>query len=55
MTGEPFETCDAAYPPLHAGTLGERPPKADLSVVTAVGASLFDERFGLADRIPASS
>ncbi len=52
MTGEPFETRDAAYPPLHAGTLGERPPKADLSVVTAVGASLFDERFGLADRIP---
>ena len=52
MTGEPFETRDAAYPPVHAGTLGERPPKADLSVVTAVGASLFDERFGLADRIP---
>jgi deferrochelatase/peroxidase EfeB len=32
MTGEPFERRDSAYPPLHAGTLGERPPKADLSV-----------------------
>jgi deferrochelatase/peroxidase EfeB len=52
MTGKPFPDRDSAYPPLHAGTLGSRPPAADLSVIFAVGASLFDERFGLADRKP---
>ncbi|MEX2254132.1 MAG: iron uptake transporter deferrochelatase/peroxidase subunit [Acidimicrobiia bacterium] len=52
MTGRPFPKRDSAYPPLHAGTLGARPPAADLSVVVAVGASLFDERFGLGDRKP---
>lgn len=52
MTGEPHKERDSAYPPLHAGTLGSRPPKADLSIVTAVGASLFDDRFGLADSVP---
>jgi deferrochelatase/peroxidase EfeB len=52
MSGRPFERRDSAYPPLHAGTLGDRPPAADLSVVIGVGASLFDDRFGLADRKP---
>ena len=48
----PYEDRDAAFPPLHAGTLGNRPPPADLSIIFAVGASLFDDRFGLADRKP---
>ena len=52
MTGEPYEERDEAFPPLHAGTVGDRTPKADLSIVTALGASLFDDRYGLADRKP---
>src|SRR5205085_4056039 len=32
--------------------VGTPPPPADLSVVVSVGASLFDERYGLADRKP---
>ncbi len=52
MTGAPYADRDSAYPPLHAGTVGSRPPKADLSIVTAVGASLFDDRFGLAEKVP---
>jgi deferrochelatase/peroxidase EfeB len=52
MTGRPYPDRGEAYPPVHAGTLGRRPPAADLSVIVAVGASLFDERFGLAARRP---
>jgi deferrochelatase/peroxidase EfeB len=52
MTGRPYPSRDPAYPPLHAGTLGRRPPASDLAVITAVGASLFDGRYGLADRKP---
>jgi deferrochelatase/peroxidase EfeB len=52
MSGEPYEDRDPAYPPLHTGTIGNPPPPADLSVVVSVGASLFDERYGLADRKP---
>jgi deferrochelatase/peroxidase EfeB len=52
MSGEPYEDRDPAYPPLYTGTIGNPPPPADLSVVVSVGASLFDERYGLADRKP---
>jgi deferrochelatase/peroxidase EfeB len=52
MTGQPYEERDPAYPPLYTGTVGNPPPPADLSVVVSVGASLFDERYGLADRKP---
>ena len=52
MSGEPYEDRDPAYPPLYTGTIGNPPPPADLSVVVSVGASLFDERYGLTDRKP---
>jgi deferrochelatase/peroxidase EfeB len=52
MSGEPYEDRDPAYPPLHTGTVGNPPPPADLSVVVSVGASLFDDRYGLRDRKP---
>jgi deferrochelatase/peroxidase EfeB len=52
MNGEPYPDRDPSYPPLYAGNVRNLPPPADLSVVTSVGASLFDERFGLAGRRP---
>ena len=52
MSGEPYEDRDPAFPPLYTGAVGNPPPPADLSVVVSVGASLFDDRFGLADRRP---
>ncbi|MDQ3177594.1 MAG: Dyp-type peroxidase, partial [Actinomycetota bacterium] len=52
MTGEPYEERQPAFPPLHTGHVGNPAPPVNLSVVTSVGASLFDDRFGLADRRP---
>ena len=52
MQGDPYEARNPAFPPLHTGTLGERPPPTDLSIIVSVGASLFDERFGLAEAKP---
>jgi deferrochelatase/peroxidase EfeB len=52
MVGKPPETRDPAYPPVDSGILGEQPPPDNLSTVVGVGASLFDDRFGLADRKP---
>ena len=52
MAGKPPETRDPAYPPVDSGILGEKPPADNLSVLVGVGASLFDDRFGLADRKP---
>jgi deferrochelatase/peroxidase EfeB len=52
MTGTPYEELDPAYPALYTGHLGNPPPPADLSVIVSVGASLFDDRYGLADRKP---
>ncbi|KUI44118.1 peroxidase [Mycobacterium sp. IS-1590] len=52
MAGRPPEVRDPEYPPVDSGILGEQPPADNLSVVVGVGASLFDERFGLADRKP---
>jgi deferrochelatase/peroxidase EfeB len=52
MTGTPYDELDPAYPALYTGALGNPAPPADLSVVTSVGSSLFDDRFGLARRRP---
>ena len=52
MTGRAYEERDPAYPPVHTGTVGNPPPASDLSVVVSVGASLFDGRYGLAERRP---
>ena len=52
MAGRPYEERDPAFPPLYTGAVGNPPPAADLSIIVSVGASLFDGRFGLADRRP---
>lgn len=52
MTGEPYEDRDRAYPPVYTGHVGNPAPPVGLSVVTSVGASLFDDRYGLGDRRP---
>lgn len=52
MTGTPYEERDASFPPLHTGHITNPPPPHNLTVVVSVGASLFDDRFGLADRKP---
>jgi deferrochelatase/peroxidase EfeB len=53
MAGLPVQSRGPAYPPLDSGILGDAPPADDLAIVLSVGASLFDDRFGLADRRPA--
>ncbi|UXA17124.1 Dyp-type peroxidase [Mycobacterium sp. SMC-4] len=52
MAGRAPEARDPAYPPVDSGILGDKPPADNLSIVVSVGASLFDDRFGLADRKP---
>jgi deferrochelatase/peroxidase EfeB len=52
MSGGRYEERDPAYPPLYTGAVGNPPPPADLSVVVSVGSSLFDDRYGLAERKP---
>ncbi|MCX3058672.1 iron uptake transporter deferrochelatase/peroxidase subunit [Streptomyces beihaiensis] len=39
-------------PPADSGVLGERVPGGQLAVAVGVGASLFDDRYGLGDRRP---
>ncbi|WP_020657447.1 Dyp-type peroxidase [Amycolatopsis benzoatilytica] len=39
-------------PPADSGILGPEVPRSDLGVIVGVGSSLFDSRYGLADRKP---
>jgi deferrochelatase/peroxidase EfeB len=52
MTGKPYEERDGSFPPLYTGHITNPPPPHNLTIVVSVGASLFDDRFGLADRKP---
>jgi deferrochelatase/peroxidase EfeB len=46
------EAGDPLYPPPDSGILGASVGPADLTMTVGFGASLFDERFGLGDRLP---
>ncbi|WP_231920103.1 Dyp-type peroxidase [Microlunatus soli] len=50
--GAPTASDDPSRPPDDNGILGPSYPGGKLGVVVGVGASLFDDRFGLADRKP---
>ncbi|MBX3286216.1 MAG: deferrochelatase/peroxidase EfeB [Actinobacteria bacterium] len=52
MSGTPVPDRGEHYPPLDTGSLGTDPPPADLALTLAIGASMFDDRFGLAGRKP---
>lgn len=52
MAGRPVEPRDSAYPPAGTGILGDEMRPDHLGIVVSVGASLFDDRFGLKDRKP---
>jgi deferrochelatase/peroxidase EfeB len=52
MAGKPPEVRGPAYPPVDSGILGDKPPPDDLSILVGLGSSVFDSRFGLADRKP---
>ncbi|GAA1973413.1 iron uptake transporter deferrochelatase/peroxidase subunit [Kitasatospora viridis] len=51
--GGPVPATDLASPPTDSATLGPVLPSDGLTVTVGLGASLFDQRFGLADRKPA--
>ena len=52
MAGEVAPARSKLLPPLDNLIVGVEPPPDDLTVTLAVGASLFDDRYGLTDRKP---
>jgi deferrochelatase/peroxidase EfeB len=52
MAGRPPQQRDPAYPPTDSGLLGAEPKADNLSIVISVGASLFDDRYGLSEKKP---
>lgn len=52
MTSAPAADADAILPPPDSGVVGAEPAPAGVSITVAVGASIFDGRFGLAERRP---
>ncbi|MCG9886884.1 MAG: iron uptake transporter deferrochelatase/peroxidase subunit [Cyanobacteria bacterium] len=52
MAGGTLPPLDRRYPPSGSGILGDRFPADQLTVTVAVGASLFDDRYGLAAAKP---
>ena len=53
--GEPPAPIDPAFPPPESGVLGPSIGPSSLTVLVGLGASTFDDRFGLADRKPRRS
>jgi deferrochelatase/peroxidase EfeB len=51
--GEPVAPTDPSVPPADNGILGPSTPGGQVGVLIGVGASLFDDRYGLATRQPA--
>lgn len=52
MAGGTLEPLDSKYPPSGSGILGDNFLADNLTVTVGVGASLFDERYGLTDERP---
>jgi deferrochelatase/peroxidase EfeB len=50
--GTPPEPYGTYAPPTDSGTLGEVVPADGLTITVGLGSTLFDERFGIADRRP---
>jgi len=52
MSGAAYERRSGGFPPLDTGILGPVRGPTGTSIILGLGASLFDDRFGLADQRP---